>query len=481
MSIRAFVSVLALSLALAGAAQAQIDLESISFDRRVDRVVAGAVEQSASFTVTVRGSGLLGAMLVKPDETEILLSANPDGSLGASFDFDDEDDLDTDFPALGDTYVVSLNTGALEIEIDYEAPGLPELSITSPEHDSSNNSPTTTPFTFTPCPAAACSDTSDHVRALVTENDEAVASGIVDDPALGSWTPEDGDGVPLVLPEGANLTFNAQLRANRPDFRVVEIDDFYTFWNSFHRSDEVDFSTGFRGLDEAPIGSFSIDGADPSAFVITSGPVMTELGGVALDFDYSLDPKGKISGTGTADVNDDDLADADVEVKGKLKDKKGIASQKLTIKIKSKEEGAEASAKYTREEVLDRDGETSDRTEELKGKVLGVKVLETDAGIDSIAGQVSSWILEFDLSTEDGLRMIVSDAVLAIGAREVTLEGGGKYDADGMQTTLSMKSSGDDKGVSVKINKLTVDDENAVTGGTATVKAFGQSVEVELP
>ena len=353
--------------------------------------------------------------------------------------------------------------------------------IDSPVEGSDNNSPTTTPFTFGSCPPASCPDTSDHVRLSITQGGGGVAGGIEDDPAAGAWTPEDGDGVPVVLPEGANLIFVAELRANRPDFRVVDLDDFFTFWNGFRRSDDVAFSTGFRGLDEAPVGSFSIDGGDPTAFAIPSGPVMTELGGVALDFDYSVSPKGKITGTGGADVNDDDVDDVQVEVKGSLKEKSGGLNQKLTIKVKSKVAGAEASAKYTREELLDRDAATTDGSEQLKGKVLGVKVDETAAILDSIAGAVDGFVLDFDLSTEDGLRMDVSNAMLTVGSRQVSLEGGGKYDADQQRTQLSLKSTGDDKGAQVKITGLEVDDMDQVVAGTVSVKAFGQKVEIEIP
>ena len=91
------------------------------------------------------------------------------------------------------------------------------------------------------------------------------------------------------------------------------------------------------------------------------------------------------------------------------------------------------------------------------------------------------WQLDFNSSTEDGRKLTLTGLLTLGGGASVALTGSGNYNSAKGTSSISLKSSGADKGVSIKISNLTVDAVGAITGGTLSYKAYGQSGKLELP
>lgn len=469
---RSFRGVFALSLLLAPiVASAQIDVEGVSFIRSVDRIDNGAVDESAFAQVVVVGDDITSVDLTFPDMDTATLSMITSREFRLELDLEDEAELDTEFP--GGTYELDINDGELEFSVFHEIPAVPSPAISSPVHESNNNSPTTTDFSFSGCPGGVCDQSTDH--ALV-----AIDEGM--DPATSEFLPAGSDSYsPPELSENADFSFFVDNVSYRVSFELADVGDPFTLVQSFTQSDSVDFSTGFKGIDEAPQGDFSVVVPGPANGILDpSGNVNVTLAGVELDYDFVVAPNGKVTGTGNADVDGNMVLETPVEPKGKLKGKDGLLTLKVTTKIKNKEPGTEASAKYTREQMIT--AATGDFTgsELFKGKVLGVKVEEGGPIAGNIAAPVS-WQLDFTSSTVDGKKLIV-DGTFSHGAGAVfDLTGSGSYNSSSGTASINLKSGGDDKGASFKLKGLTVDAMGNITGGELDFKAYGQSGSIPLP
>jgi hypothetical protein len=449
-----------------GAAHAQLNVQDVSFRRGVDRI--DGVDESAFGEVIVVGDGITSVELTFPDTSTMALSPLTTREFRLQLVLNDEAELDTEFGP--GSYELDFNSGEEVVTVDHVIPAVPSPAISSPLQNSQNNSPTTTSYTWTGCSAGVCDAATDHVSVSISAAGVPLASAIL--PAgTETWSPP-------VLGEDADFTFFVDNVSYRVGFEFADPGDSFTLFQSFFQSDSIDFSTGFKGLDEAPQGPFSVVVDDPAnAILDPSGNVNTTLAGVAIDYDFEVSPGGKVTGTGNADVDGMGEFETPVTVKGKLKGKEGILALKVTTRIKSKQVGTEASAKYTREQSIA--AATGDFTgsELLKGTVLGVKVEEGRPLADVIATP-SDWQLDFTISTLDGRKLTATGVLIMGDGSMIDLAGKGTYKGT---TSLNLKSSGDDKGASFGLKGFTVDAMGDISGGTLSYKAFGQSGSLTLP
>ena len=67
------------------------------------------------------------------------------------------------------------------------------------------------------------------------------------------------------------------------------------------------------------------------------------------------------------------------------------------------------------------------------------------------------------------------------GNPPIALSGSGSYSSNRGDSTINLKSTGDQKGASFKMKGITVDAMGDINGGSLTWKAYGQSGSVTLP
>ena len=464
------------------------DVNDVLFIVTVAR--SSEVDDEITAELRVQGTDLTNGSITFPPASTLnpkTLVLQDDGDdLARGLDFSSEAELAAVFPS--GNYQLSTNNGTVTATIAYARPAVPSPDIEFPDAgDVVPSGPVE--VLFTACPV--CNLTDDSVVGLLTD---AALTELANDTLTESdeaWIPSDGIGGDFLLPEGGEFRARITHTAVRQDNFAVsgeenEADDQLLFTDTFVRSDEVGFQTGFN----PPAGDFCVVVNDPTppvgcsplddpllSLLDTSGTVVTTVAGLDVEYTFTVGPKGELTGNGTADLDDNGSLETVGAIKGKLKGKAGELKQKLSFPLEN--EGLLAKLKVSVSDVLSIPEDSLARTQKASGNLGEEKVKEETTSNGALPVAPQGWQVNFTITAEG-----------AVEAATLTLEGGRNFDLVATQkynfaknlSTLKLETA--DKGIKIQLKKVELDDEvvpTAVVGGDLGYKILGQSGKATLP
>jgi len=471
------------ALLAAAPAHAVLDVTDVTLIVTIAKTTLGSDEITAQ--LRVEGTDLNNGTIRLPSNPGIDIPLDEDGGvLGLDIEFANEQELNT--VLTNGNYLLRVNNGTAEATIPYTRPLVPSPAISQPE-GGEVVAPGPLEVMFTRC--SECSLGLDSVEAVLEDDMGALLDEETLDETSESWVPQDGGG-DLALPEQSAFVVRVTHTAVREASVPVDTDDddLLAFSGSFVQSDEVDFETGFA----PPSGRFCLAAnhpappagchtlSDPLLQVFdTTGMTSTQVDGRDVDYTVSLEAGGQLTGTATADLDDNGSNETGpVPIKGKLKGGDGEVASKLSFSLAN----AVSKLKVSVTDELSIPGDVRNRLQRASGAIDGAKIKEEVSSSDSpLPDAPLGWLLEYDLGA-DGL---VSNAELTLeGGRSFPLSGTNKFNFSSNQSSVKLQS--DPKGVSVTLKKLGLDDSPdpapmLLTEGAVSYRALGQSGGATLP
>lgn len=476
-----FLLVTFLAAASAGAA----DIDSVTFDLTLADVSKG----SDTFAIEIRvvGDGFNNGTLVRPGLLSSVTFKKDGDDLVIEDDFNNALALLTAYP-LG-TYEVRVNNGNVRTTLSYNAtmqPNVPNPDISHPNGGQVLPPEETLTVEFTNC--AICNQIGDSIVAELEQDDGMGGRVLVDDetlsPAADTWTPEDGMGGDLLLPQLTDFFVTITNQTLRQDTVIVtgegnDDDDIALFSSYVRQSDEVDFSTGFDTPEGhvclsanhpmPPVGCTIVN--DPLLQVLdTTGAYMTTVNGHDVTYDLDVAGNGSISGSASG-------IGVASEIKGKLKGKDGDSKQKVSFTLDNTV--IPAKLKVSISELFSITGNTQSLTQKNSGTDDGEKVSEETTSSGPLTQPTLGWVVEFDIDDTDE----ISNGSLTLeGGRLFTLTGSNKFKFTTGESSLKLQSA--DKGIRIDLKKVVFDDgvsPVAIDGGDLSQKILGQSHKAVIP
>ncbi len=468
---------------LAAAAPAQaVDVATVSFDVTIAR--SSLVSDDITVEVRVIGTNLNNGTLTPPTVGATPITLKKDGADLILLDksLRSEAELATFLPT--GSYLLRINNDTVQATLVYARPSVPSPDISKPAAGSTV-APGPIELQFAACPV--CNLVGDSVKAAL-EDDLGV---VLDEETLtetsASWIPKDAVG-DLALPEAsafvARVTHTALRQANTP---ATGGDNSLVFSHRFVQSDEIDFETGFHSpaghvclaanYSAPPAGCKML--TDPLLQILDpSGSFSTQVAGHDVDYSVSVASGGALTGSATADLDDDGMNEtSSAPIKGKLRGKSGALRSKLSIALNNM--GLTAKLELKLSDVLSIPGNTLAHTQGASGSIGTTKIKETASSNGALPFAPLGWLLEFDI---DSLADVANALLTLEGGRNFPLTATNKFKfASGLS---SMKLQSVDKGIRIDLKKLTLDDATnpvGVTGGGVSARILGQSATATLP
>lgn len=468
-------------LAAATPAQA-IDVATVRLDVTIAR--SSLVSDEISVVLRVVGTGLNNGTLTQPIVGAAPITLKKDGlDLILEDDLANEAELNTFLPS--GNYVLRLNNDTVQATLVYTRPLVPSPAISEPDAGAVVP-PGPIEVFFTAC--SVCNLTGDSVKAAL-EDDQAAT---LDDETLTSsstsWIPEDGAGGDFALSEqsafAARVTHTAVLQANTP---ATDDNNTLVFTHQFVQSDEVDFETGFHtpeghfclaaNYTAPPIGCEIL--TDPLLQVLdTSGVFSTQVAGHDLETTVSVAANGALSGSATADLDDNGSQETtSTPIKGKLSGKSGALRSKLAFALNNTALPAKLKLKLS--DMLSIPGNTLAHTQAASGSIGATKIKETTPTSGALPFAPLGWLLEFDIDSAGG----VLNALLTLeGGRSFALTGTNKFKLTSGSSSLKLQSAA--RGIRIALKKIALDDTTnpmGVSTGSVSTRILGQSGSATIP
>jgi hypothetical protein len=473
-------AVVALGVALAAPARAQIDLTEVELSVAIQRVNAAGALPEATFLarLVVRATDVARASITPPGGVPLALPETAPDEFTLEQSFPNEAALDAALPD-GD-YLLDLDTGAETAILPYARPAVPSPAIFSPLQGAVV--PTgTVEIRFVPC--ALCVQSGDSTLAVLEQGAVVLASATLA-ANVAVWTPADASG-PLVLPPSSSFTARVTHTASRTSTLSADPSDAFTFEVVHSEADEIAFSTGFpapqadlcivvndaAGLD--PEGRCALHEDLNDAIFDTGGSFVTTAAGVPVTYGFSVSPRGRLSGIADLDLDRDGTFETHVPVAGRLSGEDGRLRQSVRIAVKSSAPAPDARLKLKIQEQTDTVAFLTTRVQTTKGRLLGARVAETSSITEAIDDAPRGWRLDFDVSGASGE---ITDAQLVLSSgRTIPLFGRHRFLFDVNRTNVRLRSGGADRGVDVAIDTLALDAGGSIVRGVLRYRALGQS------
>ena len=135
--------------------------------------------------------------------------------------------------------------------------------------------------------------------------------------------------------------------------------------------------------------------AVPLSLLDTSGIFSTQVAGLDVDYTVEVGPKGTLTGSAMADLDDDGSKETVGALKGKLKGKGGELKQKLSFPLV--DEALAAKLKLSVSEVLSIPLDSFERTQKASGNLGGTKVKEETLGNGALPYTPLRWRVTFTI------------------------------------------------------------------------------------
>jgi hypothetical protein len=473
-------------LAVPPSAQGAVDVT----DAKLTVTIARSSVVSDSFAVEFRvtGTDLNNGSITPPGLAAVPIALDPDGAdLVYEKTYNSEAALNAVWP--NGSYLLRVNGLNVEATLVYTRPLVTDPAISKPGAGSVVP-PGPVEVLFTKCDL--CNLDTDSVVAVLENDANAV---LAQEPPLTStsedWTPEDGLGNPLQLPEQSSfvtsVTSSALRQANTPTTGGIDDPPFVLFSNSFVQSDEIDFTTGF----DTPSGPFCLAAnhplppvgcttlTDPLLEVLdTSGAFVTQVDGHDVAYTVVVSDKGTITGSATADLDDNASQETGpAPIKGKLKGKDGEVKQKLSFSLEGTAPPAKVKVKIS--DAYSVPGNSFEGTQTASGSINGVKLKEEVPSSGVLPFPALGWLLQLDIDASGA----VSNAVLTLeSGRTFPLTGTNKFKFSSGESSLKLESA--DKGIKLSLKKIVLDDSTSpmgVTGGDVSPRILGQKAKSTIP
>jgi hypothetical protein len=477
----ALVSLLLAAHFAAAAPAWSADVTAVSLDATI--ALSSLVSDEIAMQLRVTGTGLSNGTLTRPITGSTPITLQKDGAdLVLDDDFASESELNAFLPS--GNYVLSINNGTVLATLVYTRPLVPSPAISAPAAGSTVP-PGPIELLFAAC--TVCNLSGDSVEAALEDDMGAT----LDEENLTStrttWIPQDSAGA-LVLPEQsdfvARVTHTAVREANTS---VTDDNNVLVFTHRFVRSDEVDFKTGFArpeghfclavNFPSPPTGCEVL--TDPLLQVLdTSGVFSTQVAGHDVTTTISVAPSGVLTGSATADLDDDGSPEtSSTRFKGRLSGKRGELRSRLAYALNNT--ALDAKLRLTLRELLSIPGNTLSGTQRASGSIGGTKIKETTPSSSALPFAPLGWLLELDV---DELTPVQNALLILEGGRSFALTGTHEFKFTSGRSTLRLRST--TKGIRIAVKKVVLDDATnplGVTGGSVSPSILGQGGRATLP
>lgn len=468
------------SLALATSAQAA-DVATVALDVTAAR--SSLVSDGIEVEFRVTGTGLNNGTLTQPITGALPITLQKVGAdLVLTDEFANMSELNTFLPS--GSYLLRVNNDTIEATLAYARPAVPSPAISSP-NAGDTVAPGSVEVEFTACPV--CNLSGDSVAAELEDDAQASLDTETLTAAATSWVPQGVAGA-LELPEDASfvarVTHTAHREATVP---VTDDDDNLVFSHDFVQSDEIGFDTGFSrpeghvciaaNYTAPPLGCAIV--TDPLLQVLdTTGAFATQVAGHDLEITVSVAANGALSGSATADLDDNgSLETSSTPLKGRLSGKLGELRSLLAFALNNS--ALPAKLKLSQSDRLSIPDATIASTLRASGAIAGTKIKERTSTSGALPFTPHGWLLEFDV----GAGAAVQNALLTLeSGRSFALTGKTKFKLSSGRSRVKLRST--PKGVRIGLRKVRFDDSTSpvgVTGGGLRVRVLGQSAKKLLP
>jgi hypothetical protein len=195
------------------------------------------------------------------------------------------------------------------------------------------------------------------------------------------------------------------------------------------------------------------------------------IGGVDVEYTSEVLPSGEITGTARADLDGNGSLESETPVTGRMTGFAGKVERNLGFKFSTSAPAAKLSVKIEESGFVTEGSLNGKQT--AKGTVQGVKIKDSAPSTLPLGEPPLGWRLKVTLADKH----ITTASVTLSDGREIALTGKLVFDFLTGLAKLDLKSSGDDAGVSVRIEELEIDDSAdppRMVDGVLIYKILGQ-------
>jgi hypothetical protein len=443
---------LVLALGVPGIAAAQLDLQIVDVQLFVETL--DGRERGAELFVIVEGSNIDYVTMKIPGSGEVVAldALDPVNLPGVFFmaDF---------FRSLGrftqsypsGTYTFTFN-GVRTVNVSLTFASPPAPSISSPAHRTRFASLHGDFFAFDAC-GAGCLDTT---VLLFDDGDDPIAEEFIPSTSTTWMSP-----FPLAPQTRHDLLVLNTTIADQPG--LMAQGDMFDLYQTRQHFESVQFTTGGAFIDDAPLGMFGIGfGADTHPVHDPSGAFVYNVAGFGVDLVIAADARGKISGTGFADADQNGSYETPVAVRGRVRTK----GSEVTVDLRIRGRTDDVMISLQRRETFDVAAGITTVKSRASGRVGDVRVRMDDEDVDALPAGFTNdldWTLDVTLQTLG--TKVEATAVLTYAAGSTfNLEGTGRFNDRTGASTIRLKGADDAaKGVRIGLRNLRTNGP-AITG-----------------
>lgn len=494
-------------LLLPTAARAELSIETLAF--AVEIFGLNGTDDTFLVGFEVTGTDIATASVTPSGGTTTLLTCSGGTICTAVLDVGGQNALDALLPTTARNYSIALTSAGdpgvtLTDTFSFSRPLLPSPAISEPVAGS-----VIPPGALT-ARFLACASCNESTQAAL------LMAGVVDPievASLGasstSWEPATALAAESEFLVGIAHSIRGSQSLTADGIGPGTDDDSYGFTSSVLHSDAVEFSTGFA----PPAGEFCLvvnddaaDAIDPTGCAVLSEPAASILdtsgscslvaGGIPIQYELLLAPDGGLSGIADADLDGDATFETHAPLAGRLTGGSGFLRERLRVRFE--EPSGTARLAFRLDEQADLASLLAPATplswlfeHRLRGKLAGTRIDASAAGLrtqpalpnDPVActggPPMTGWQLRFTLTGSDGPS--TGSLVLANGS-EVALGVRQRFDFLTNQTRLRLASKGVERGVTILIKRLEIDDAtDEIETGVVRFRAFGHAARVLVP
>jgi len=246
-------------------------------------------------------------------------------------------------------------------------------------------------------------------------------------------------------------------------------------------SNEVPFSvTVFPPPDPDSVVVHVSEGSANPLLDASEGRLM-DIAGLGLVYVSSMDPRGRIEGSGVADLSGDGAFETAFGISGRVRGKDTEIDRKLTLRIRSGLGVEKTNLTALLRRRIDSWYGNDEEDVRLRGKWDGDPMEKQLVNAGAVDPESMAWRVTFriDEQAESNRKPVVGSVLYGKG-KSIPLAGSARYSETTGAWSVRLKSSGDLRGVKMRFRDLVLAGVEPESG-TLAYKAFGQKGRMELP
>lgn len=208
---------------------------------------------------------------------------------------------------------------------------------------------------------------------------------------------------------------------------------------------------------------------------------VVDIAGLGVVYVVSMDPRGRIQGSGAADLSGDGQFETAFGVSGRIRGNDTELDGKLKLVIKSGIGEDKTNLKALLRRHVDSLQGSDDEDARLSGKWSGVPTQEQELSSVAIDPAELGWRVSFKIDEQaEGNRKPAAGDLLYGNGKSIPISGSAVFREATGTWDVRLKSLPDERGVKMRFTKLELAGTD-IQAGRLAYKAFGQKGRMELP